>query len=154
MLEVGSGSGPYTVCGAMIIGLQPPTFPSEVSYVERHDRRHLIGDIRDPGGAPLADTVLILVQDDNDAPMVSKAVKVGGSWMLERSFKQTLIATANSNEKGEFQFEFPYTDVDLDPGWYALKVIHGGYFEGVVRFWIARETLTQLSGICLDPATQ
>lgn len=58
---------------------------------------------------------------------------------------------ATASEKGEFQFEFPYTNVVLEPGRYELKAIHEGYFEGTAHFGISRETLTQLSQISLYP---
>jgi Carboxypeptidase regulatory-like domain len=51
---------------------------------------------------------------------------------------------ANSNEKGEFQFD------GLPPGKYTLKVSHQEYSDlDRIDFWVTRENLTRLPTVLL-----
>ena len=117
------------------------------------DRAHLVGTVTDAWGSALAGTVVLLVQDELNAPEIKKAARMGSSWSVYTSRRQTLFATTTANDKGEFQFEFPYAEVDLEPGWYEVKALRDGLTEGTARFWIARATLTQLSPMSLYPST-
>jgi hypothetical protein len=152
-LNIGEGSGPYRVCDVHGRQYEGPRPASVASYVPRTDQKHLIGTVTDAWDEPLTGAAVLIVQDEPGAPQMKRAAKLGDSnnWTVYSTVKQTLIATTTTNEKGEFQFEFPYPEVDLDPGWYEVRALRDGFFEGTARFWMARKTLTQLSPISLPP---
>jgi hypothetical protein len=55
------------------------------------------------------------------------------------------IHVATSNDKGEFQLS------DLEPGKYALRAAHDGYWDGeVIDLRVARENLTSLSPVYIS----
>ena len=112
-------------------------------YENRHNDVHV-------SGTALKGTVLLLFQEDLDGPTVT-IVQAGRDKPLLR---QILVATAMANDAGEFQFAFRSDDTDLTPGWYDLKAVHDGYWDGDARFWVARNTLTRLPSFHLFPKSE
>jgi len=73
------------------------------------------------------------VNDFSDGPLKNVRVTLTSS-------ESGQIHVTTSNDKGAFQF------IDLEPGKYALKFAHDGYWEGsVVGVRVARENLTNLN---------
>ena len=61
------------------------------------------------------------------------------------SLESGQIHVATSNDKGEFQLS------DLEPGKYALRAAHDGYWDGeVTDLRITRENLTNLSPVYIS----
>jgi hypothetical protein len=112
-------------------------------YENRHNAVHV-------SGTALKGTVLLLFQEDRNGPTVT-IVQAGRDKPLLR---QILVATAMANDAGEFQFAFRSDDTDLTPGWYDLKAVHDGYWDGDARFWVARNTLTRLPSFHLLPKSE
>ena len=153
-LRPGEGSMPNQVCDIRGREYEMPRPVAVASYVRRKDQKHLMGTVTDAWGGALSGTVLLLLQDQLNAPEVKKAAKDDNSnnWWYYSAPRQTLIASTTANEKGEFQFEFPYGEVDLEPGWYEINAIHDGFVQGAARVWIASGALTELSPISLRPS--
>jgi hypothetical protein len=114
----------------------PITVPL-VYYEDRSGKAQLTGAVAEYAGAPLSHATLTLKRSGLRDPL-----EVRDAWM---SSKETTVAYANSDEKGEFQFE------GLEPGWYSLTVDHSNYNREVLRFWIARQNLTRTIRIHLKP---
>ncbi len=126
----------------------PDLSAPSVAYDKRNDNVYVIGTVGNAWGGPLEGTNLSLLQDDTNAPMVTKDVNVGGTVLAERSYKQTLIAQTTSNYKGEFQF------TNLKPGGYWLQADHDGYWVRSTGVWVARDNLTKLSRVYLFPKNE
>ena len=122
-LEPGSSGGP---CGGQIVA------SPFVSYEERSGKVLVTGQVRDVYGDPLPGGSLTLM-------------RAGPADALKHFFEGTLTAQSSTDNEGKFQF------VGLEPGWYSLRISHGGYGDDEVAFWVARENLTKLLSIYLFP---
>lgn len=96
-------------------------FKPTVNFGSRPDKVNLKGSVNDVWHGPLKDARLTLTSSESG-----------------------LIHVTSSNDKGEFQF------IDLEPGKYALRVTHDGYWDGsATDVRIARENLTVLGPISI-----
>jgi hypothetical protein len=96
-------------------------FSTTVSFESRSDKANLKGSVNDVWHGPLKNARLTLTSSESGQ-----------------------IHVTTSNDKGEFQF------IDLEPGKYALRVTHRGYWDrSAPDLRIARENLTVLSPISI-----
>jgi Carboxypeptidase regulatory-like domain len=90
-----------------------------VSFERRSDKANLKGSVNDFWDGPLKNARLTLISSESGQ-----------------------IHVTTSNDKGEFQL------IDLEPGKYALRAAHDGYWDGsVTDLRITRENLTNLSPV-------
>jgi Carboxypeptidase regulatory-like domain len=115
------------------------TPPASAAYEEKRGNVQVTGAVSDPSGLPIPNASLTLLRADPDALLAAGQNSYKGVAMKRRPFKESLSASASSDEKGEFRFS------NLEPGWYALKVTRQGYSPDYLQFWVARENLTKLS---------
>src|SRR4029077_6177291 len=137
----GQGGGVTPMCLPLQRRMAMP--PASAAYEERRDNVQLTGTVSEPSDLPTPRASLTLLRADPDVLLATAQNSNGDVPMKGRPFKENIIATASSDEKGEFRFG------DLEPGRYALKVTREGYSNGYVRFWIARKNLTKLSRLYL-----
>jgi hypothetical protein len=96
-------------------------FNTAVSFESRSGKTNLKGSVNDIWHGPLKNARLTLTSSESGQ-----------------------IHVTTSNDKGEFQF------IDLEPGKYALRVTHHGYWDrSAPDLRIARENLTVLSPISI-----
>jgi hypothetical protein len=131
--------------GGVLIACFPSIPPTSVSYEERRGNAQLIGTVTEPLGSPVPHTSITLLRSDLAASFDDGKNQSRHLGMKQRSFKESIAAQMDSNEKGEFQFDA------LEPGWYTLMAAHSGYENGSTRFWVARENLTRVTRINLLP---